>query len=220
MQRQLEHPFIHSLHDCWQTQRHLFISELSPNPNPQLQPYIEASLVEIGPALPEVIQKIAAAPGPPPSPPDRVIDVVPFLLLPELGVKYLRCVSFSLQCAATAATETCTPTGRWRASLRRRRFDSLQQSWAVLWVCAFNHQLRSVKGTFHKSIPVQSLLTFPCGSKALSVHFHWLGALSGDFKHWSFLFVIFLSYILTPHLLFVIPGFIHDLGIMHRDVKV
>lgn len=60
MQRQLEHPFIHSLHDCWQTQRHLFISELSPNPNPQLQPRIEASLVEVSPVLPEVIQKIAA----------------------------------------------------------------------------------------------------------------------------------------------------------------
>lgn len=159
MQRQLEHPFIHSLHDCWQTQRHLFISELSPNPNPQLQPRIEASLVEMSPVLPEVIQKIAA-PTPTPTPtthPDRQIDVVPFLfkgsshgLLPELGVKYLRLVSFSLQCAATAAMETCTPTGRWRASLRRRRFDSLRQSWAVLWVCAFNHQLRRFKGTFHK----------------------------------------------------------------------
>lgn len=160
MQRQLEHPFIHSLHDCWQTQRHLFISELSPNRNPQLQPYIEASLVKMSPVLPEVVQKIATAPPLPPSPPDRQINVVPFLfkgsshgLLPELGVKYLRRVSFSLQCAATAAMETCTPTGRWRASLRRRRFDSLRQSWAVLWVCAFNHQLRSVKGTFHKNIP-------------------------------------------------------------------
>lgn len=63
MQRQLEHPFIHSLHDCWQTQRHLFISELSPNPSPQLQPYSEASLVEMSPVLSEVIQKIATAPG-------------------------------------------------------------------------------------------------------------------------------------------------------------
>ncbi|MEQ2200565.1 hypothetical protein XENOCAPTIV_000126, partial [Xenoophorus captivus] len=25
IQRQLKHPFIHSLQDCWQTQRHLFI---------------------------------------------------------------------------------------------------------------------------------------------------------------------------------------------------
>lgn len=26
-QRQVRHPFVHDLQDCWQTQRHLYISE-------------------------------------------------------------------------------------------------------------------------------------------------------------------------------------------------
>lgn len=60
----------------------------------------------------------------------------------ELGVKSLRSVSFSLQCAATAAMVTCTHTGHWRATLKRRRFDSLRQSWPLRWVCIFNHQLQ------------------------------------------------------------------------------
>lgn len=44
-------------------------------------------------------------------------------------------VPFLPQCAISAAMETCTPTGCWRASLGRMSSECLLQSWVVLWVC-------------------------------------------------------------------------------------
>lgn len=44
------------------------------------------------------------------------------------------CVSSSLQCATTAASETCTPPGYWRADSGRMRFGYSLQSWAARWV--------------------------------------------------------------------------------------
>lgn len=231
MQRQLEHPFIHSLHDCWQTQRHLFISELSPNPNPQLQPRIEASLVEMSPVLPEVIQKITApTPTPTTHPPTQTGKSMWFHFSSRAPhtVSSLSLVSNISDLSPSPCS--VQPLQPWRLAHLLVAEEPVwgeggstlcdragQCSGFVLLI--ISHGV--LKEHFTKNIPVQSLLAFiPCGSRALSVHFHWLGALSGDFNHDSFLFVIFLSYILTPHLLFVIPGFIHDLGIMHRDVKV
>ena len=38
-QRQVRHPFVHDLQDCWQTQRHLYISESARDPNPTQNHY-------------------------------------------------------------------------------------------------------------------------------------------------------------------------------------
>lgn len=50
LQRQLKHPFIHNLQDCWQTQRHLFLSELLRISDGTVQPLPLTILLVVSPS--------------------------------------------------------------------------------------------------------------------------------------------------------------------------
>ncbi len=62
-QRQVRHPFVHDLQDCWQTQRHLYISESArdqwPNPTqihcpkPLTPPFLSSTLVALSRIYPQ-----------------------------------------------------------------------------------------------------------------------------------------------------------------------